>query len=363
MARVRPFMRLREFVQLAVNGGPGVCQVAVTNACNAHCRFCSFPQVPPAARRMADRDRLTQGLTAMQRAGILYVSFTGGEPLLYPDLLPALAQARDLSLETILVTNGALLDSQLIRELQEAGLDTIIISIDAASREAHDSHRGLPGLTNHLQEMLPLVHQAGIKAVASVTVSRLISDFDDLVNFVRDLGFNRLTFSYPLTRLNSSYLGFAENDLVVFSHKELDRLFSQIIELKRRSPITILNPWLALEDVRRGFNGHSSRFPCLAGFKYFYTDWNLDVYRCHFLPDTLGPLEEIDRVIPIRDGCTACNIDCYRDASVYQSVAVSLMDALASWRRGEVLRGFKTLFHPHNVLSLAALLEGRYWVQ
>ena len=356
-------MTLRELIHLAMNGGPGVCQVAVTNACNARCRFCSFPQVAPAERRMADPARLSQGLIAMERAGIRYVSFTGGEPLLYPDLLPALAQARDLNLETILVTNGALLVPKLIRELQGLGLDTIIISIDAASAEAHDHHRGLPGLTNHLQEMLPLVHQAGIKTVASVTLSRLIDDLDALVNFVRNLGFNRLTFSYPLTRLDSSYLGFAESDLVAYSLEELDQLFAQVIELKKRSPIAILNPRLALEDARREFNGRPSRFPCLAGFKYFFADWNLEVYRCHFLPDTLGPLEEIDRVTPIRDGCTACNIDCYRDPSVFQYVAVSLADALASWRRGEVIRGFKSLAHPNNVLSLAALLEGRHWVQ
>lgn len=356
-------MTLRELIHLAVNGGPGVCQVAVTNACNARCHFCSFPQVAPADRRMADPARLSQGFAAMKRAGIQYAIFTGGEPLLYPDLLPVLAQARDLSLETILVTNGALLAPKLIRELKEVDLETVIISIDAATGEAHDSHRGLPGLTNHLEEMLPLVQQAGIKIVASVTLSRLIDDLDALVHFVRNLGFNRLTFSYPLTRLDSSYLGCAENDLVAFSLEEMDQLFAQIVELKKRSPITILNPRLALEDARRELNGRPGRFPCLAGFKYFYVDWNLEVFRCHFLPDTLGPLEEIDRVIPIRDGCAACNIDCYRDPSVFQYVAVSLSDALAAWRRGEVIRGFKSLLHPNNLLSLAALLEGRHWVQ
>jgi len=356
-------MTFKEMVHLAMRGGPGVCQVAVTNACNARCSFCSFPQVPPGARRMADPARLTQGLAAMQRAGVKYLSFTGGEPLLYPNLLPALAQARALNLETILVTNGALLAPKLIRGLRDIGLNTLIISLDAASGEAHDRHRGLPGLTAHLQEMLPLVHQAGIKAVASVTLSRLITDLDALVYFVQNLGFNRITFSYPLTRLDSSYLGFAESDLVAFSLEELDRLFAQIIELKKHSPITILNPRLSLEDARRQLQGRPNRFPCLAGFKYFYVDWNLEVYRCHFLPDTLGPLEEIDRIVPIRDGCTACNIDCYRDPSVFQYVAVSLADTLASWRRGEVLQGFKSLLHPHNVLSLAALMEGRHWVQ
>jgi MoaA/NifB/PqqE/SkfB family radical SAM enzyme len=356
-------MTFKELVRLAFRGGPGFLQVAVTNACNAHCRFCSFPQVPITDWRMADPARLARGLEAMQRAGIKFVCITGGEPLLYPDLLDCLAQARALGLETLLVTNGVLLTPALIRKFSDVALHTLIISIDAASEKAHDRHRGVPGLASHIKDLLPLLHRASIRTAASVTVSRLIDDLDALVRFLRYLGFTQLTFSYPLTWLNSSYLGFADSGLVKFSPAELDRWFTQILELKERSPINILNPRLGLEEARRQIQGLPSRFPCLAGFKYFFVDWNLQVYRCHFLSDTLGPLEVIERLTPIRDGCNACNIDCYRDPSVFQYVAVSLADTLAAWSQGKVVQGFRSLLNPTNVLSLAALVEGRHWVQ
>jgi hypothetical protein len=32
-------MTAKELLRLMVQGGPGVCQFAITNACNAHCRF------------------------------------------------------------------------------------------------------------------------------------------------------------------------------------------------------------------------------------------------------------------------------------------------------------------------------------
>jgi MoaA/NifB/PqqE/SkfB family radical SAM enzyme len=350
-------------VQLALRGGPGFLQVAVTNACNAHCRFCSFPQVSPADRRMTDPVRLARGLEAAARAGIRYVCLTGGEPLLYPHLPDCLAKARALGLSTLLATNGALLTPDLMKSFAHLGLHTLVISIDAATEAAHDRHRGVAGLASHIREILPRARHAGIRAVASVTLSRLVDDLDSLTGFVRDLGFTQLTFSYPLTRLNSSYLGFADSSLVKFAPAELDRRFSQILELKQRSPVNILNPRMGLLEARRQLQGLPSRFPCLAGFKYFFADWHLDVYRCHFLGDTLGPLEEIDHIPPIRDGCNACNIDCYRDPSVFQFVAVSLADTLAALRQGEVVRGFKSLFDPTNVLSLAALREGRRWVQ
>ncbi len=356
-------LRLSDLVQLIRQGGPGVCQIAVTNACNARCRFCSFPQVPASDRVMADPARLLAGLSALKQGGFSYLIFTGGEPLLYPELAPVLARARELGLTTLVCTNAALLTPARLEEFKAAGLGNLIISIDAPSASVHDDNRGIPGLTSHIREMLPSIRTSGLDPVASVTLSRLIDSLDDLAAFVQALGFRRLTFSYPLTHLNSTYLGFAPHESVDYTPAELDRLFGEIMALKDRSPLTILNPRLALSDLRRQLNRRPSRFPCLAGFKYFFINWHLEVHRCHFLAQTLGPLEDIHRLAPIRDGCTACSIDCYRDPSVYQYLAVSVADSLAAWRQGQWLKGLATLLHPYNALSLASLLEGLPWVR
>ncbi len=355
-------MTVKEFLRLVTQGGPGFCQIAVTNACNGRCGFCSFPRVAPAERVMADPARLCRGLKALKDKGVDYVCFTGGEPLLYPDLLPALARARDLNIRTLLCTNGSLLTPDYLRNLQGAGLHTLIVSLDAASAARHDAHRGLPGLTGHIRELLPEMRRAGLDPVASVTLSRLIGDLGEMTRFLEDLGFRRVTFSYPITRLNSPYLGFAEHKAVDFSPEELQHWFRRVKELSRKTSLHILNPRLGLSDLQRQLAHRAGRFPCLAGYKYFFVDWHLEVYRCHYLAQRLGPLEEIGHIPPIRDACSACMIDCYRDPSVYQYVAVSLADSLAALRRGHWLQALGTLAHPYNLLSLAALLEGRYWL-
>lgn len=356
-------MKLKDLLRLFLEGGPGLVQIAVTNACNARCRFCSFPQVPAPDIVMADSRRLGRGMASLSRRGAHYVTFTGGEPLLYPDLLPALTRARQLGLGTLLITNGALLTPQLLKDLSKSGLEGLIISLDAASAPAHDEHRGLPGLTAHIRDLLPLAREANLHPIASVTLSRLIHDLRALLPFVKTLGFDRLTFSYPLTGLQSSYLGYADHDLVNFSPQELDVLFSRLLALKSKAPLTILNSRQGLLDLKRRLRGRSRRFPCLAGFKHFYVDWHLEVYRCHFLPQTLGPLEDIHRAPRLRDACDACAIECYRDASVFQHPAVSCADALAAWRRGQWLNGLSTLLHPYNFLSLADLADARHWLR
>lgn len=355
-------MTLKELLRLMLKGGPGFCQIAVTNACNAHCRFCSFPRVPPAERVMADPVRLLRGLTTLKEKGVRYLCLTGGEPLLYPALLPVLARARDLSIQTIICTNGSQLTPEYIQKLQDAGLQTLIISLDAPSAAAHEAHRGLPGLIEHIRQMMPELRRAGLDPVASVTLSRLIGDLREMARFLESLGFSRVTFSYPITRLHSSYLGFSDHYSVDFSPAELHAWFAQVKELKAATSLNILNPWLGLSELQRQLDRRPGRFPCLAGFKYFYVDWHLTVYRCHYLGEPLGPIEEMTNLPSVRDDCTACIIDCYRDPSVYQYMAVSVADSLAALRQGQWLKGFGTLLHPYNILSLVALLEGHHWL-
>jgi MoaA/NifB/PqqE/SkfB family radical SAM enzyme len=282
---------------------------------------------------------------------------------LYPDLLPALGRARDLGIHTLLCTNGWRLTPAYIRELKAAGLKTLIVSIDGPTAAVHDGHRGLPGLTGHIRELLPTMRQAGLNPVASVTLSRLIIDLGEMFRFLEELGFRRVTFSYPITRLNSSYLGFADHYSVDFTPQELYEWFGRVKALKAATSLNILNPSLALDELQRRLSGRPARFPCLAGYKYWFVDWNLQVFRCHYLDESLGPLEEFGRIPPIRTDCNACAIDCYRDPSVYQYLAVSVADSLAALRRGQWLLGLGTLLHPHNFLSLAALLEGRHWLR
>lgn len=354
-------MKLKDYLGLLAEGGPGFVQLALTNACNAHCSFCGFSRLDSSHWRMAPWERLQRGLPALAAGGVRFLVVTGGEPLLYPHLRPALALAQSLGLVTLLCTNGWLLNEEKIKLLAEVGVSHLIISIDAPTAEAHDAHRGLPGLAAHIARQLPLVKTAGLVPLASVTLSRLVPDFHRLGRFLAELGFSLVTFSYPVTTLHSGYLSYAADPLVTYSPAELDALFARLLAWRRRAPIRVLNPSRSLKELRRQLRGRPSRFPCLAGLKYFFVDWQLQVYRCHYLNQVLGPLEEFPRLPRLQDHCQACFIDCYRDASVQQWLAVSLARALGLWRQGRWSQAGQELFQLRNLLSLLAAHESRFW--
>lgn len=75
------------------------------------------------------------------------VSFSGfGEPLLDPGLVQKIARTRYLGYETLLLTNGAMLNMGLLREFQSLGVESIRISLYGYSAETYNKVHGVDQL-------------------------------------------------------------------------------------------------------------------------------------------------------------------------------------------------------------------------
>src|SRR5438046_10744503 len=97
-----------DMLHLIRHGGPALCNIAITNSCNATCDFCNFANGKIARQnlRWIDVTRLDSALDILHRRGIRYVSFFGGEPLLHPHLTEMIAMAVASGMGTSLITNG-----------------------------------------------------------------------------------------------------------------------------------------------------------------------------------------------------------------------------------------------------------------
>jgi MoaA/NifB/PqqE/SkfB family radical SAM enzyme len=238
-------------LQAVWDGGPGLCHFAITSACNARCDFCSFARdrLPATSRHSVTLDEAKLGADILNRNGVRFLHFTGGEPLVHRDFTSIVAHAAQIGMVPTLVTNGALLTQQRVDLLADAGLATVYISIDAASRTVHDVNRGLPGLSARIRRANTALERRRIPSCASVTMSRLV-DYPALPEFLQDLGFGAVTFSYPLRTLPSSYLACAESPLVDFTPEELHTAFEAVKALGAEFPV--LNPVASIEDMQRG---------------------------------------------------------------------------------------------------------------
>ena len=127
----------------------------------------------------------------------------------------------------------------------------------------------------------------------------------------------------------------------------------------RKSRFGILNPDASLAEMIAFLRRDQQRFECFGGYKYFLMDWDLNVYRCDFWSEPMGTIWEFAEVPFIRDGCTRCMSDCYRDSSVYLALAVALGDAVGYLRRGRIASAAKRLASEPARASAAALWRER----
>ena len=346
------------------HGGPGYLQFAITNICNAKCDFCGFAvdRFDPKQRRSVTLQEARDVIDICVRNHIGYLLFVGGEPLVHKELRAMVRYAAERGIRPMICTNGSLWTEANMRGLASDGLSSVIMSIDAHDIAAHEKNRGLPDVCRKIKWANGVFAELGIQTTASVTASKLIEDYDKLPDFLRELGFQSCTFSYPLTTLGSSYLSFSNSNLVNYRADELVQVFEKIKQMKHRSGFPVVNPTESLTEMQRHLRREPEKFGCLGGHKYFYLDWNLNLYRCHFWEKPMCSIYDFDSSKLIRDGCTRCMIDCYRDPSVLQFIAVNASDAYHHARKGELRAAARKIFDRRNLTSLKAVWQDRQWI-
>jgi MoaA/NifB/PqqE/SkfB family radical SAM enzyme len=334
---------------------PAVCDISVTNVCNAACDFCNFSRDKKKAgpRRYLDPDAFARALPVLRRRHIRYVTFQGGEPLVHPGIVSLVASATEAGMQCGLITNGWFLPRYIDR-LAQAGLRRLLVSIDSANLMEHELNRGLNGLGARIKEGLVTARALGIPTCATVTVSRLVR-YDKLPETLAQLGFDAVAFSYPRRApFGSSSLVYNEDSkLIDLDTDELLDALRQIAQMKRH--FRVLDPATALDEVARYVRGERQFIPCVGGHKYFYIDWNLDIWRCEAWPEPMGSVFDLDQMPDQREPCNACMLACYRHASALMHGAIAVVDAAHAVGHADFRFAVSTLFQRSVAYSLWSL--------
>ena len=165
----------------------------VTKACNLNCRYCYFSAHQPMPNEMSTGEfaRIWRDVAALRPEK---VTFTGGEPLLRPDLLALLAGLRDSDPEhhvrRCLNSNGKLVTSELARQL--VGLvDEVRVSVDALPAR-NDALRGT-GCFKAAMAALDTYYSVGFEPKALITVTAVtLPDLEELISLLLDHGIRRI---------------------------------------------------------------------------------------------------------------------------------------------------------------------------
>lgn len=119
-----------------------------TLRCNAFCKHCGS--------RAGENINIEEELTTDEIKNVLksiadkyntesiFLNITGGEPLVRKDLFEVMEYASKLGYKWGMVTNGILIDDNIIQKMKDTNLSNISISLDGLEN-THDNFRGTKG--------------------------------------------------------------------------------------------------------------------------------------------------------------------------------------------------------------------------
>ena len=111
--------------------------------CNLACDYCCVASSPQTPRRELGADRIARLAKEAADWGVHEIFLTGGEPFLLPDIGTIVRSCAAL-LPTTVLTNAMVFRGRGLRELESIPRDNVAlqISLDSATPELHDAHRG-----------------------------------------------------------------------------------------------------------------------------------------------------------------------------------------------------------------------------
>jgi 12,18-didecarboxysiroheme deacetylase len=173
----------------------------------------------------------TEGKTLIEDLadfGVPVILFSGGEPLMRPDILELIASARRRGVRSVLSTNGTLITPELARQLKSLDLSYVGISLDGLE-QTHDRFRGLKGAFGLAMAGLEACQDAGIKVGLRFTINRRNSqDIPGIFSLLRERAIPRVCFYHLVYVGRGSRM--IEEDL---NHEQTRLVVDRIIDMTR----------------------------------------------------------------------------------------------------------------------------------
>jgi len=171
-----------------VPGAPFQVVWDVTYACNLRCKHCY------ASAGKARKDELTDEeamdlVDRLSNMGVTIIAFSGGEPLVRKNILDLAKRAHENGMYVSIATNGTLITKEKARQLKEAGVDYLQISLDGSTAETHDSFRGIPGAFERtIAGIKNAVAEGFFVNIATTATKANIEEMPAIIDLCNDMG-------------------------------------------------------------------------------------------------------------------------------------------------------------------------------
>ena len=276
---------------------PDTVQVNFTFRCNLHCKMCNMRNHMQQLENRGDRieidsDTFIKIIKESAELGIKNILFIGGEPFMREDLFDLVKYAKSLSLFVGIITNGVLLNRDIIDKCFDSKLDCLNISIDAVSEDVFSTIRGRNVLSSIIRNVTDLNLLREEKMFSLPRISAICTIMNDnleelleVVYLCRELKIDNISFQpVVINNVDQSVRDFCSAVFIPPSrYITLDESIDKLIDCKSKNPDFILNSVKHLRSIKKYFRRElysKDIRPCYAGYNRLQITQDYVVYFC-----------------------------------------------------------------------------------
>jgi radical SAM protein with 4Fe4S-binding SPASM domain len=299
----------------------------LTYRCNERCVHCYLDHDDHGELTTSECLKVLEDLA---RSGALFLTFSGGEIFLRPDLFEILAAARRLHFDISLKTNALLITPERAARVHELGVRRVQISVYSDVPAIHDAITKVPGSLERTLAAIPLLLEHGIQVKLACPLMR-----ENLTAYRGVMALaERLGIPYVLDLTITPMMDGSSGPL---SHRAsisslLPVLQDPLLRSCKPQPTAeadaAMNALPFGSAVSSGMEGSAYEdLPCSAGHNSCYISPYGDLYPCVQLPQAAGNLRRqkfadiwyhaprLERLRSIRESqlpvCSRCGIKNY----------------------------------------------------
>jgi len=168
---------------------PYFTNLQITSKCNLSCKQCNSNGRNHRGKELSFVE-IIDVVNELYYLNCKKIQISGGEPLLREDVFEIATYISSLGIETQILSNGFLIDEEVVAKLKKAGVSCVGISIDGLA-ETHNNLRSNPEAFEKAINALKLLVENDIKTNVLTTVCNLpLNEFDSMYAKLRDIKVN-----------------------------------------------------------------------------------------------------------------------------------------------------------------------------
>jgi radical SAM protein with 4Fe4S-binding SPASM domain len=213
-----------------------------TYRCNHKCIHCYQYQEGEELSLEKIKDILLQ----LEEKGCLYLTLTGGEPLLREDFWEIAEFAREKNFSIDLFTNGILVNKNIAKRIADLNFSSVQISVLGAREETHDRITQVRGSFKKVIKAIEYLNEVGVRVILKTPLMKEnFSDLQELKSMEKDFSVHYHLISpliFPKSNGDCTPLSLrlTDEELMSYYHLFFEKVDSLSQELEKENKCTQL---------------------------------------------------------------------------------------------------------------------------